>query len=116
MPPKYDVGATPQAFVPCVALAELPPGSQRSVVCGVLRVLVCHTGEGVFAVRDLCPHALQPLAGGEIVGGLIRCPKHGALFALATGEPENSVTNERLTTFRIRLRHGQIEIATEAGP
>jgi nitrite reductase/ring-hydroxylating ferredoxin subunit len=101
-------------FKPFLAVAELPAGSQRSIAYGFLRILLCHTDDGIFAVLDVCPHALQPLAGAEVTAGTIRCPKHGALFALATGEPQNGVTNQRLRTFPVRVCGGQIEIDTAA--
>lgn len=101
-------------FKPFLPAADLPRGSQRSVAHGFLRILLCHTDEGIFAVLDLCPHALQPLAGAEVSAGMIRCPKHGALFALATGEPRNGITQQRLRTFPVRVRDGQVEIDTAA--
>jgi nitrite reductase/ring-hydroxylating ferredoxin subunit len=103
-----------EEFKPFLPVAELPPGSQRSIAHGFLRILLCHTDEGIFAVLDLCPHALQPLVGAEVAAGMIRCPKHGALFALATGEPRNGITQQRLRTFPVRVRDGQVEIDTAA--
>jgi nitrite reductase/ring-hydroxylating ferredoxin subunit len=102
-------------FVAVLAQDQLPRGAQRSVPLGFKRVLLCHTADGVFAVADLCPHALQPLAGAEIADGIIRCPKHGARFALATGKPQNGVTQHALRVYPVRLAGGQIEIAPGSG-
>jgi 3-phenylpropionate/trans-cinnamate dioxygenase ferredoxin subunit len=102
--------ATPDGFVDVLAVEELPPSSQKSVSYRFTRILLCNTGADIFAVEDLCPHALQPLAGSEITGGTIRCSKHGAQFALATGQPRNGVTAKSLRVYPVRLRNGRIEI------
>ena len=41
----------------------------------------------VRAFGDVCTHDGGPLAEGEIVGGCVVCPRHGARFDLVTGRP-----------------------------
>ena len=40
----------------------------------------------VYAVDDVCPHAYALLTGGFVEGENIECPKHQAVFHLATGK------------------------------
>ncbi len=101
-------------FIDVLAVDDLPPCSQRSVARGFERVLLCHTPAGIHAVADLCPHALQPLAGSEIKDGVIRCAKHGASFDLVTGKPTNGVTLKTLRVFPVRIRDGRIAIDAAA--
>jgi len=105
-------------FVDVLALADLPPAGQRSVSHGFERVLLCHTADGIRAVADLCPHALQPLAGSAVQGGVIHCAKHGAMFSLITGKPQNGVTHRTLRVYPVRIRDGRIEVGfkTPRGP
>jgi nitrite reductase/ring-hydroxylating ferredoxin subunit len=110
-PAPGGAAASADGFVAVLAQEELPRDSQRSIPLGFSRVLLCHTADGIFAVADLCPHALQPLAGAMIADGSIRCLKHGALFELASGKPQNGVTPHSLRVYPVRLRNGQIEIA-----
>lgn len=99
-------------YVDAGALADLAPGAQTTVLVGYQRVLVLRTEAGeLHAVADLCPHALQPLAGGAVSAGSIRCQKHGACFDLRSGRPQNGVTEKPLTLFRVREREGRIEVA-----
>jgi 3-phenylpropionate/trans-cinnamate dioxygenase ferredoxin subunit len=118
-PAKTDDGAgSPKPadrFIDVLAVDELPPSSQKSVAYGFQRVLLCHTPRGIHAVADLCPHALQPLAGSDITDGIIRCARHGASFDLATGQPVNGVTNKSLRVYAVTIRDGRIGIAV-AGP
>ena len=53
---------------------------------------------------------MQPLFGGTIVDKTIRCPKHGACFALDTGRPVNGVADRPLATYRLRIRGDIIQI------
>lgn len=39
------------------------------------------------AFGDVCTHDGGPLAEGEISGGCVVCPRHGARFDLITGKP-----------------------------
>jgi nitrite reductase/ring-hydroxylating ferredoxin subunit len=117
-PATPDVAATapvatptdpaPAAWMDFLGVEELPLGAQRSIPYRFTRLLFCHTGDGIFAIADLCPHALQPLAGAEISDGVIRCPKHGAQFALATGKPQNGVTPASLRTYPVKVTNGRI--------
>jgi 3-phenylpropionate/trans-cinnamate dioxygenase ferredoxin component len=62
----------------------------------------------VWAVENLCPHALLPLSGGEIRGSAITCPRHGARFDLQTGQPLNALTRKALKVFSVRLEGEQV--------
>ncbi len=82
---------------------------------------VIHRGEviAVFrhnnvlhAVDGLCMHQGGPLARGELCNGTIRCPWHGWMYELATGN--NAVTGQRmLRTYCIQESDGKIEIDLE---
>jgi nitrite reductase/ring-hydroxylating ferredoxin subunit len=109
-------GIADDGFVDVLALNELPAAGQRSVSHGFERILLCHTTDGIRAVADLCPHALQPLAGSAIVGGSIRCAKHGAVFDLVTGKPQNGVTPQALRVYPVRVRAGRIEVGVKIPP
>ena len=104
-----------EGFLDVLALSELPPGSQKTVYLGHHRILLCRPEEQIYAVSDVCPHALQPLAGGRICDGVIQCRKHGASFDLTTGRPVNQVTDQRLKTYRLRVRGERIELETGDG-
>jgi len=105
-----------EAFIDVLAEADLPERGQRTVFLGFTRVLLCRSDRGIYAVAGLCPHALQPLEGGEMRDETIRCRKHGACFDLRSGTPLNGVTDQRLRTYTIRVRNGRIEIAPPPAP
>jgi 3-phenylpropionate/trans-cinnamate dioxygenase ferredoxin component len=100
-----------EVFVDAIATVGLPPGAQKSLFIGTTRVLLCNTKDGLVALEDKCPHAFQPLAGGEIEDGAITCPKHGACFSLATGKPLNDVAKRPIKVFAARIRDDRIEVS-----
>jgi nitrite reductase/ring-hydroxylating ferredoxin subunit len=99
------------AFVGIAKLADLPEGQQLSVYVGLKKVLLCRAGDRVFAMRDMCPHALQPLLGSKVENGVIKCQKHGATFDLVSGRPTNGVTNAALEIYAVNLRDESIAVA-----
>ena len=104
-------------FVDVLALEALAVGGQHVAQLGLRRVLLCRTSDSeLHAVSDICPHALQPLAGGEVANGTIRCPKHGARFELCSGKALNAVTKAPLPVHAVRIRDGRIEVASLPNP
>jgi nitrite reductase/ring-hydroxylating ferredoxin subunit len=100
-----------------MAVADLQPGAQCVQYIGLSRVLLCHPqGQGIFAVIDICPHALQPLSGGAMSGSSITCPKHGARFDLKNGQPLNGVCKKSLQTLAVRIRDERIEVCLPVTP
>lgn len=101
-----------EAYTDVLGLDQLAVGAQQVVRIGLQRVLLCRTDEHtVHAVSDVCPHALQPLIGGKVSDGQVRCAKHGACFDLSDGKSLNAVTSKTLPVFALRLREGRIEVA-----
>lgn len=86
------IGAAAAAFVPALALAELPAGAMRRVTFGDLDVLLAHTSNGIVAIDDRCPHMSAPLSIGQLDGCLVACPLHSGQFDLATGDPTRMPT------------------------
>jgi naphthalene 1,2-dioxygenase ferredoxin component len=79
-------GAAAADYTTAVAIAELPPGSMRRVSRGDVDVLLAHTGEGIVATDDRCPHMAAPLSIGRLEGCVVDCPLHSGRFDLCTGE------------------------------
>jgi 3-phenylpropionate/trans-cinnamate dioxygenase ferredoxin component len=80
------IGAAGAAFQAALPVSELPPGTMARVTFGDLDVLLAHTGEGIAAIDDRCPHMSAPLSIGLLDGCLVDCPLHNGQFDLRTGE------------------------------
>lgn len=78
IPSERDVGA----------LADLAPGSVRTVQVAGWRICLARRGDEVFAVGDECRHRSGSLGHGRLVGDAVACPLHGWRFDLRTGESD----------------------------
>ena len=67
-------------------VTELPPGSATRVRLEGRAIALFNVGGAFHAVNDRCPHEGGRLSSGSVEEGAVRCPVHGACFALATGE------------------------------
>ena len=69
-----------------LALDEVPGLGARVVEGAAIGpVAVFRTDEGVFALRDRCPHKGGPLSQGLVHGRHVTCPLHGWNIDLASG-------------------------------
>jgi 3-phenylpropionate/trans-cinnamate dioxygenase ferredoxin component len=71
-------------------------------------IVVVRCGDALLAVEDRCTHDGESLAGAEIEGCEIICPRHFAHFDLRTGEALTPPAYEPLKTFNVRLEAGRV--------
>jgi 3-phenylpropionate/trans-cinnamate dioxygenase ferredoxin subunit len=98
-------------FTAAASLQEVPAGTKKVVTVNGVPILLCHTADRVFAVRNECSHAHETLDCGRMKAGWISCPVHGARFDLATGEPLNPPATQPIETFEVRIVGDSIEVA-----
>ena len=68
------------------ALAELPDASMLSRAVDGRDVLLYRQGDSVSCLDNACAHMGMPLDGGQLDAGTLRCPYHGFVYRLDTGE------------------------------
>jgi 3-phenylpropionate/trans-cinnamate dioxygenase ferredoxin subunit len=98
-------------FTAVATLDEVPDGAKKVVTVGGVPILLCHTEDRVFAVRNECSHAYSTLDCGRMKYGWISCPVHGARFDLETGEPLNPPATQPLQIYEVRIVGNSIEVA-----
>lgn len=105
-------------------LSELPEGSARIVTVEGRSVGLVRVEDGVFALRNQCPHqgaslfmgvvkgTMLPSEPGEYVYGLkdriIRCPLHGWEFDIETGKAIFGISNKRVVTYPTEIRDDEV--------
>jgi len=90
--------------------AEIPPGEMRTFDLGLYNLVVAHTDDGFFAVRDECTHDSAPISDGELDGCEVVCTRHGARFDLATGAVKAPPALVPLDTYELRIEGEDILI------
>lgn len=68
------------------ALDDLPEGGIAVRTVNGRDVLLYRNGQAVSCVDNACAHMGMPLDGGQVDNGTLRCPYHGFVYALETGE------------------------------
>ena len=104
-------------YVRVSSLAELGDGEMIVVGAGRDDVCLARIGDEIYAVANLCTHALAWLDSGELLPDSreIECPLHGGRFDLRTGEPTSLPCEEAVKSYRVRVEGGDIHVLIEEG-
>ena len=94
--------------VDVASFQELTPGQAVKVEVQGTPVCLVRVDDEVFAVHDICTHALESLSGGWVEGDRIECPRHGAQFSLRTGDAMTPPASRAVPTFPVEVRDGRI--------
>ncbi|MEL7645948.1 MAG: Rieske 2Fe-2S domain-containing protein [Anaerolineaceae bacterium] len=66
--------------------ADIPANTMTMVLVGSKEVLLANVDGAYYAIANKCSHRGGPLAQGQLEGGIVTCPWHGARFDVRTGE------------------------------
>jgi len=98
------------------APSSIPDKSARIVsALGGERIAVFRDGAEIGALSNLCAHQNGPIGEGRIIDGCVTCPWHGYQYRLVDGCAPPPFT-ERLSTYRVRISDGIVEVHPEALP
>ncbi|MEY2167792.1 MULTISPECIES: non-heme iron oxygenase ferredoxin subunit [unclassified Rhodanobacter] len=88
--------------------SELLPGEFKVVFDGDTPIAVYNLGGDLYAIEDVCTHDGGDLAGGEVFGFEVECPRHGARFDLRSGAVTRPPAVEPVSCFPVREEAGAI--------
>lgn len=89
---------------------EIPCGSYKVVAVDDAEVAVFNLDGALYAIEDICTHDGAELTGGDIIGGEIECPRHGARFNIKTGDVTAPPAYESVHKFPVRVSAGRIQL------
>jgi Fe-S cluster biogenesis protein NfuA/nitrite reductase/ring-hydroxylating ferredoxin subunit len=99
---------------PVPELAELAPGEVGGFAVANTTVLACRVDDGTFAYRDHCPVCDDTLAGAELRGPQLRCPRCRTDFDVVhAGAGANGA---HLDPLPLLTRDGVLSVALRAEP
>jgi 3-phenylpropionate/trans-cinnamate dioxygenase ferredoxin component len=113
-PPKTNPDSPRDAaggFQDVGAEAEVGEGGMKGFDVSGERVLVARSGGCLFAVGGLCTHQIAYLEDGALEGRQVSCPRHGACFDLATGEPLSAPADMPLPVYDLRVVGGRMLVS-----
>ena len=95
-------------------LDEIAPGTARVVEAGGRSIALCRVEAGdLYAIENRCTHDDGPLGEGELDGDRIECPRHGALFDVASGRAVTLPAIGRVRCFAVSVDDGQVRIEVD---
>jgi 3-phenylpropionate/trans-cinnamate dioxygenase ferredoxin subunit len=95
------------------ALDELPDVGGLRVELGELRIALFEVDGDVYAIGDRCSHAEASLSEGEVFDGEVECPRHGAVFELASGAAKSLPASAPVPSYRVRIDDGDVYVEIE---
>ena len=69
-------------------VSDLPRSDLMRVIIAGEPICVGRGRDGLFALKDICPHRAAPFSAGRVKDGCVECPYHGWQFSTATGACE----------------------------
>lgn len=98
-------------FVTIGTTDELQPGDEPLIVEIGNRWVAVFNVDGTYcAIEDVCTHDGGPLAEGELTGGVIACPRHGAKFDVCTGKVLSAPAFTDVTAYEVRVEGNEIQL------
>ncbi len=89
---------------------DLPPGTFRCVDIDDVMVAVFNLDGEYHAIENVCSHEYAELTDGELEGGEIVCPLHGARFDIRTGEAMTPPAYEPVAKLPVRVDDGVVQV------
>ncbi len=97
------VSAVPQGFVAVAQVSELAAGEMKFAAVDGQRIVLANVEGRFYALRDTCGHRSAPLSRGRLLGHLIECPLHYALFDLRTGKLVDGPISADVPAYEVRV-------------
>jgi len=94
------------------ALVDLADDAALPAKLGNRRIAIYRLDGQVYALDDVCSHALALLSQGFIENGAVECPLHGARFDIATGRCLSPPATVDLRSYAVRVEGGDIFVRT----
>lgn len=106
-----SLGAYPLEFTDIAKNDELTEGGMICKHTGDIPVLLARRNGRIHALVNTCSHLGGPLNEGEIVDdNCVKCPWHGSVFSLETGEVVDGPATEPQPLFETRVIGDMIQI------
>jgi nitrite reductase/ring-hydroxylating ferredoxin subunit/uncharacterized membrane protein len=113
-----EAAVTPTPGAPLIAARgdELRVNQMKLIRTGARRIVLARTENGYVAFDDRCTHRGGSLAGGVLICGTVQCPWHGSQFDAQTGEVRAGPAKDRIATYRVEQRDGEVRLALDELP
>jgi nitrite reductase/ring-hydroxylating ferredoxin subunit len=99
-----------EGWVRVAARADLADGAAFATKLGHRPIALYRLDGEIFALDDVCTHALALLSQGFIEDGAVECPLHGARFDIATGRCLAPPASVDLRSYTVRVEGDDVYV------
>lgn len=92
------------------AIDEIPENRTRVITIGEEEIQLTRMNGEVYAFDNVCTHDDAPIGEGDIVGGEIQCPRHGAKFDVKSGRATGLPAIMPIKTYQVTIEDGDVFI------
>lgn len=103
-------------WINVAASDDFGPGQGKLVDADDIQIAVFNLEGEYYAIEDTCTHDGSPMLGcglsvDELLDGdEIICPRHGARFAIKTGDALTPPAYDPVPTFPVRVKDGMVQV------
>ena len=102
-----------EGFAPAGPLDAIPDGAGKLLTVAGKEIAVFRTGDHVFALDNLCPHAGGSLAEGTFRDGVVTCPLHDWAFDACTGCSVQPA-GHAVARYAVKIEDGRVSVQVAA--
>lgn len=108
-----DTARSSSSWVRICLLDELPDGAVKRHEANGMDIVVCRTGDAIYALENQCSHHQVFLHRGWMHRNddgscALVCPAHGAKFDPATGIPLAGPATRPIRAYAVRVQDGAV--------
>jgi 3-phenylpropionate/trans-cinnamate dioxygenase ferredoxin subunit len=92
------------------ALADCPVGGLKAVDADGTEVVLANVDGKICALHDRCSHRDYRLSNGELDGGDVVCPFHGARFDACSGANKRLPAVVPVKSYPVDVRDGDVYV------
>ena len=89
---------------------ELAFSPMKGVEIDGTQILVVKLAGNFFAIGDMCTHRGCKLSSGKLDGETVRCPCHGSVFSVRTGEVVKGPAKKPVLSYTVTVENGELSI------
>lgn len=97
-----------EEMVAVAETAEVPPGKMKKVTVDGKEILIANVEGKYHAIGSKCTHRGGDLSKGVLSGKVVKCPRHGARFDVATGGVMAGPAKKSVPTFEVKVEDTNI--------
>jgi nitrite reductase/ring-hydroxylating ferredoxin subunit len=97
-------------FVKVASTKDLSSGKMMEIKVGGKEILIVNLAGKYYAIENSCTHRSCKLSDGILKGGSVKCPCHGSIFDIKTGNVIKSPAKKATPTFQVKTEEDQILI------